>query len=1090
MSGRAEVFDPVADSPLALHERVRASAGSGKTYRLATRYTGLLLAGERPSTILATTFTRAAAGEILLRVIRRLVEAARSGPVREALAQDLRMPVSTSSVLTAIRAVVSDMGRLQIRTLDSFFASIYIGLRSAAGQPPAMLDESDVRRLREETIARVLADGQDPGSRTIGRLARELARGRAPASVRKALRTLVETLLEMAPDLDATAWESIYPARRYAGGAPDGGDPPCDPAALAAMLAGAEEPAHSGGKQILKAFQGDVARLQRGDWRAILTKGIIAKVGAGETTYNRTVIPAELRDACRAVLAEVERILRGTLRASLAATHALLDRLDGAQRRLLAEQHAMTFAAVTRTVADIMDGEEFSILAYRMDGRISHVLLDEFQDTSIAQFRALRRLLEEIVGDETAFRTLFVVGDAKQSIYGWRGGEPALLEALPDLLLGGGEASASIVDVSLTHSWRSAPQIIDFVNMLFAAIGAWGDAAAPPVGGDHGPSVREAAATFGRRFEPHDTERRDLPGFVRILRSARSERAALAASVIRDLHAQAPAATIGVLVRSRRGATEMLRACGPSGADLPIASHVGGDLLASPPVAVIYDMLRLAEHPDHGVAAFNVASSPIAAIAGFRSAVGAADRDERRRASRRLRVEIDRAGLPDFVAAAARRAAACARLDDRQRLAELVRLAEQPVPGGAVRPITDLLRRIESATLTDARVAPIRLMTIHGAKGLEFDAVVLPQLEDWIVRPETFAWARERLVGPVTRITPWLGREIRTLIPETADLHEDTARRQLVEAMSLLYVAVTRARQRLEIIVTEGAAQEGSAPTLERMVLRAVRDAGRVGDVAADVPFDSDDAGACATVLLESGDAHCLAAVPGGAMATRPPAPCRPVLRAAQAPRIMPRASAPSAHGSGGRRRPRLRDAVALRSDAALVHGTLVHAVMEAIEWLPREGDCEHLLPREHLAAIMRRAIPSADADAIDRAIMQTGQALRADAIRAIFDRNRMSGTPVVHREWRFTRCVDGAVQSGSIDRLTRETGADGRCASAEIIDFKTDQLRGPADAAAEAYAAQVRDYAEVVERAFGVPMSRITRRIAFVTAGVVVDLD
>lgn len=1083
MSGRAQAFDPGADSPLALHERVRASAGSGKTYRLATRYTGLLLAGERPSTILATTFTRAAAGEILLRVIRRLVEAARSGEVREALARDLRMPVSTSSVHTAIRAVVSDMGRLQIRTLDSFFASIYIGLRSAAGQPPTMLDESGVRRLREETIARVLADEQDPGSRRIGRLARDLARGRAPASVRTALRTLVETLLEMAPDLGDAAWESIHPPTRRSD------DLPSDPAALAAMLAAAETSAVAGGTRILNAFRDDVARLERGEWTAILGKGILAKVLAGETRYARVEIPAGLLDASRSVLEEIERILRGILRASLAATHALLDRLDGAQHRRLAEDHAMTFAAVTRAVAGIMDGEEFSILAYRLDGRISHVLLDEFQDTSIAQFRALRRLLAEIVGDETVFRTLFVVGDAKQSIYGWRGGEPALLEAIPELLLGGGEASERIVDVSLTHSWRSAPTIIDFVNRLFTGIAGWGDAAALPVGGDHGPIVREAAATFGRRFEPHDTERRNLPGSVRILRCARSDRAALAASVIRDLHGQAPAATIGVLVRSRRGATEMLRACGPSGADLPIASHVAGDLLASPPVAVVYDLLRLAEHPDHGVAAFNVATSPIASIAGFRSAAEAADRVARRRASRRIRVEIDRAGLPDFVAAAARKAAACARLDDRQRLAELVRLAEQPVPGGAVRPVTDLLRRIETATLTDARVAPIRLMTIHGAKGLEFDAVVLPQLEDPIVRPDTFAWERDRLVGPVTRITPWLGREIRTLIPETADLHEDTARRQLVEAMSLLYVAVTRARQRLEIIVTEGAAQDGHAPTLERMVLRAVRDAGRAGDDAAAVPFESVDAGVDATIILESGDRHCLAAVPGGAMVTRPPAPCRPALPAAQAPRIMPRASAPSAHGGGGRRRPRLRDAVALRSDAALVHGTLVHAAMEAIEWLPREGDCEHLLPRERLAAIMRRAVPPADADTIDRAIMQTWQALRADPIRAIFDRARMSGTPVVHREWRFTRCVDGAMQSGSIDRLACETGADGRCVSAEIIDFKTDQLHGPAGAAAEAYAAQVRDYAEVVARASGVPMSRITRRIAFVTAGVVVDL-
>src|SRR5438309_7216165 len=110
----------MSDEPF-VHEVIRASAGSGKTHRLTNRYLGLLAAGAEPDAILATTFTRKAAGEIFDRVLQRLATAAADAAETQGLADQLGVEKLTSpDLVSVLRRTLRNLHRVRISTLDSF----------------------------------------------------------------------------------------------------------------------------------------------------------------------------------------------------------------------------------------------------------------------------------------------------------------------------------------------------------------------------------------------------------------------------------------------------------------------------------------------------------------------------------------------------------------------------------------------------------------------------------------------------------------------------------------------------------------------------------------------------------------------------------------------------------------------------------------------------------------------------------------------------------------------------------------------------------------------------------------------------------
>ncbi len=165
---------------------IRASAGSGKTFRLSNRYLGLMQQGVAPDQILATTFTRKAAGEILDRVMIRLAEAALDSSQRSELATFLQEPsLSESDCLQLLRQLIRNLHRLRVCTLDAFFAQLAGSFSLELGLPPGwrIVEAVHDDNLRREAIAMTL---KSDSRREIDRLLQLMAKGEASALDRRA----------------------------------------------------------------------------------------------------------------------------------------------------------------------------------------------------------------------------------------------------------------------------------------------------------------------------------------------------------------------------------------------------------------------------------------------------------------------------------------------------------------------------------------------------------------------------------------------------------------------------------------------------------------------------------------------------------------------------------------------------------------------------------------------------------------------------------------------------------------------------------------------------------------------------------------
>ncbi|MFM8810396.1 MAG: UvrD-helicase domain-containing protein, partial [Chthoniobacterales bacterium] len=178
--------------------------------------------------------------------------------------------------------------------------------------------------------------------------------------------------------------------------------------------------------------------------------------------YLRGRLP-ELRENLRRALVkmEVEARLESTR-----ALHALLARYEQVYDSAVRETGAITFSDITNFLAAGAREAWRRDLDYRLDGRHDHWLLDEFQDTSRAQWRILEQLADEIIQDTSDARTFFYVGDTKQAIYGWRGGDARLFWEIRDHYNRG--RSAAVKEEKLPVSHRSSRAIVRVVGSALA----------------------------------------------------------------------------------------------------------------------------------------------------------------------------------------------------------------------------------------------------------------------------------------------------------------------------------------------------------------------------------------------------------------------------------------------------------------------------------------------------------------------------------------------------------------------------------------------------------------------------------------------
>lgn len=1059
------------------HEIILASAGTGKTFRLARRYLQLLVDGNDHGEILATTFTRKAAREILARVMQWLAAGAAGGEKFDALTPDVYPVEQFPSGPPAdwnpehchrmLKSVVGGLHRLQVRTLDSWFASLARLFGLELGLPAGwnLADARDDVRMRDRVLSALFADTD---AASAADMLGALQSGAHSRAVHSGQLELLSTGLEILRDSSPAAWEKLNP----------GAAPSADAhAAAAAAIRGIVIPLTKAGKKRAlweKAVQKVADALEAQRWTDFLGETLVARVVEGLHEYGKAEIEV---DAARALQRGIDvarwHVIEAMRRWTLAARELLSD-FDG--RYSAAKYDAggylhedMPRLLVGGAQAHLAD----AAVAYRSDGRLQHLLLDEFQDTSVWQWRVLQPLLDRVIqgasSETDRVPSLFCVGDVKQSIYGWRQGEPRLLEGISDwYALGEPE--------TMVKSWRSSQKVLDAVNAVFGNF----EAVYARV-----PEMDPIAATnWASRWQDHVAAKKLLGGAgVQIIRKDEDNYAPVVEEVaarVATIHGQHPQASVGVLVQRRKWIPRILHELEKRG--IRASGEGGSELTDSQSVQAALSIFRLAHSPEDTMAAFHLASGPFAGDLRLSLATVGSDefRDAASRASSRIRRGLLNYGAGGFLDALRPHIDAHWKESawEIRRFGQLIDLAHGFDTGRVLRP-ADFVAHVEGTPLENPSPSPVRVMTIHASKGLEFDGVVLPLWQETKGNGGRGLFRYSRPDGDprsgFDRVVPKAPAAIVAVDPLLEELQAATTTRDQQEAYCVLYVAMTRARRRLDLFLEEGAKNPKSF-SLPLLVENALG--------MSDDHWSTVDEG-LETAAIEQPEADPLP----DPEAAAPQVSLRGIA-AATGSRSRPRWS-PS--GSGAE--PELDGSTLfLRGgEIARTRGTIMHRLFEEIEWLEEFDE-----PDVALSAMLV-AEGVGDGGSHVEYLRAFRDALNLRPVKELLRKHsyREEGSLEVWRERDFlVRAAEpggaeNATLRGSFDRVVLERTADGQAIRAHIIDFKTGAIHDADDEQRkrDAYRPQMEAYRTALQAMTGLATDAIRLSLLFVDAGQVLDV-
>ncbi|MEM7315863.1 MAG: UvrD-helicase domain-containing protein, partial [Planctomycetota bacterium] len=469
------------------HVIIRASAGTGKTHRLSSRFLKLLFDGHAVDRILATTFTRKAAGEILERVIKRLADSTVNEHDRTLLGSEVGDPeLSIERCRTPLAELTRALNRIRVSTLDSFFGNLARTFGLELGLPPGweILDQHDDFRLRRVALERMLAENQ---SNEISELLHLLNKGEAKRSINRMLLDTIsdayELYQETLPD-GGTAWHTIPQM------------PMLNETQMAPLISDLRS-LSIGNSRVRDAHEKAIERVENEDWDNYLKTGLAPKILNDEDKYSSWKITPEVRAAYQAVTRQAVAVKLDQLTKQTEGAYRLARSFDEKYDQLKLDNEAILFNDVPVKLRQVGGNTGNRRIAYRMGSSTDHLLLDEFQDTSGTQWNAIAPFAKTITESVDSTKSFFCVGDTKQAIYGWRGGQAIILDSLSEQL-----ENVSIESLNLSR--RSSPEVIDTVNQIFSKMHRH----------DGLDQYEAPIRSWCDAFPTHETAKEDMPGYA------------------------------------------------------------------------------------------------------------------------------------------------------------------------------------------------------------------------------------------------------------------------------------------------------------------------------------------------------------------------------------------------------------------------------------------------------------------------------------------------------------------------------------------------------------------------------------------------
>ncbi len=1050
---------------------VSANAGSGKTRVLTNRVARLLLSGCEPQKILCLTYTKAAAAEMQNRLFDSLGEWAMKpdAELRDELATLGETALDADRLKlarTLFARALETPGGLKIQTIHSFCGAILRRFPLEAGVSPQFqeMEDRQAKLMRADIIEEI--------AETSAYIFDQMARYLTGDDVEALLGDILRFQADFVADFDADATAQVLGTQvgltdeRILAGVM-GGVSDADIAQLAeAMATGSASNIAFSQKLPLAQNMSATAALVLYEDLYLTQKGTARKQGFPIVAVKKAFPDvANMLDEIkeRMVVARDQRLARLAL-ARAETLHNFAAEFLGRYRKRKAALGRLDFEDLIQKTRTLLSQSNMAAwVLYRLDGGIDHILVDEAQDTSPAQWDIVQILAEEfhVGGEERETpRTIFVVGDEKQSIYSFQGADPSAFGAMRTYFLDrlAGVAQA-LQQTELLYSFRSAAPVLALVDKVFT-----GDARE----GLHGEIQHRAVKDLPGRVElwpfvekpaSEDPKEWWLPVDSAVPNAPHVTLANALAGRVADLIATkhvlpgtdraVSAGDFLILVQTRGKIFHaIIKALKERGVDV-----AGADRLKIGEELAVKDLLALMQFlatPEDDLSLAATLRSPL---------FGLSEKDLFKVAHDRKGTlwQSLRHGWPEAVAM----------LDDLLRQADFVRpydLLERVLirhdgrrklvarlgveaEDGIDELLTQALRyeSVEAPLLTgflgwissddvevkrqmDAAGDRVRVMTVHGAKGLEAPIVILP---------DTTKRAEGRHAPQVAR------KDGLPLWKATADgspqamLALEDARKQLVreESRRLLYVALTRAENWL-IVCGAGELDKGGDSWFQRVEAA-------MGEDAVSEPAPDGLSGMAKTVSYNWDDRAAERAVIIDARVDLPDYLREAVPAPERAARVLSPSDLGGAHvvsGSDG-------DA------SALERGNLIHLLLEVLPTVPKADRAE---VAQELVEDWESLLPEVEA------------ALKSPELQGFFSDDALAEVPI-------TAALGAQRMLGRIDRLLI-TDTD-----VLALDFKSNrEVPAKAEDTPEAILRQMGAYSQALEQIY--PNHKI-RTIIFWTA-------
>ncbi len=816
----------------------KSSAGSGKTFTLVKEYLAIVLRNPaRYRNVLALTFTNKAAGEMKERILSELATMARgvNSPMRLALVEEFDLPTADmpESAATVLSNILHDYANFAVRTIDSFTHKLIRSFAKDLELPGRFEIEMDTKLILQRTVDQLMdAIGRDDYVTDIlVRFVEEKLRDRSGWRIEADLKEVGQELFKenSKPFLNAIRNfdhalfpEFIAMLRQKKRAFPDHIQAQAKAAMVVVHQFGLNAKDFSGSSNsVVTKLEKLTLAIKPTEIHALVTAKVFAEAAEEDKWLKKgednsrvdVALDMGLRDGVQAIWeffqTEYDEFLTAWHAFQNVHSLAVMQQIEDLIESYKAQYNLVHISDFQPKIEQFMREEAPDYIYWRLGERYQHFMLDEFQDTSLLQWLNLRPLVENLrSGGAGREGSLLIVGDSKQAIYRWRGGETSLMEFIVPQDLG-------VTPLVLDRNYRSKEYVVDFNNRFFEQAVELVTTEQPEIG-----IIYEGVSQFVRPGN-------ETQGFVRvellnIEESSFAEQAyARTVELVLSLLEQGyQLRDIAILVRAKGEGADIAEALGKEGIRVISAESIL--LSKSPVVNFLVSLFKFMFDPSDGI--------PRAEVLHYfyhylhRGTDWGIDPNQKMRELlqdehpvtamlevlplefRRLSYRTDRLSLYEL-------AEETVRIFGLQTVAPafvqhfldvLLDFSERKKPDlGAFLEFWEEKKDGFSLIVPDGENA-VEIMTIHKSKGLEFPVVIIPRA-DWSTTPKPFStiWADSgELWGDYPSahlVKPQAGIEDSAF----GETYQEELKKTLLDNMNLLYVAFTRPRERLYILAPD-----------------------------------------------------------------------------------------------------------------------------------------------------------------------------------------------------------------------------------------------------------------------------------------------